>query len=366
MALMEASRWAANAAVAVILCGCFTPGDPPAGAETDDASSSGSDGSGQPSGPGEDTSGSTSSDPGTTSPTATDPTDTNPTDPSDTDPTDPTTSGPTTTDPTETTGPAPACGDGSATAGELCLDVTPNSLMTPPGPIDVALGDISSNGLLDIALIAGGDTPSDENRFVVLEADGVGGFIEEHNVSIARSAGRLRLADLDADDDLDGIVNGDSLTRLRNQGAFFNATVVVNNLFGNQFDLSDVFIADLNGDDILDVAYTEAYGRAWVTGVLSNGNWQVGGDGDFPGPGEGASGMAAGALSADGADDDIDALMFNQYDSSSMVVVNGGSGGPASRCVQETLLAHGMARSPTSTMTASATSSSRAWTVMEL
>ncbi|MBV1859501.1 MAG: hypothetical protein KUG77_13900, partial [Nannocystaceae bacterium] len=251
MVLMEASRWAATAAVAVFLSGCFSPDDPPMGADTDDASSSGSDGSGQPSGSGPGTSGSSTTDPGTTNPTATDPSDTdptNPTDPSDTDPTDPTTTGPTTTDPTETTGLDPACGDGSATADELCLDVTPNSLTSPPGPIDVALGDLSSNGLLDIALIAAGAMPNEENRFVVLEADGVGGFIEEHNLAIASSAGRVRLADLDQDDDIDAVVNGRNLTRLRNQGSFFNSAVVVSSLFGNSFDLSDVFIADLNGD----------------------------------------------------------------------------------------------------------------------
>jgi len=298
------------------------------GADTDDASSSGSDGSGLPSGSGQETGGSTTTDPGTTNPTATNPTDTDPTDPtSDTDPTDPRTSGPTTTDPTETTGVEPACGDGTATAGELCLDVTPNSLMVPAGPVDVALGDLSSNGLLDIAVIAGGPMPNQENRFVVLEADGVGGFVSEHNEAVASSAGRIRLADLDADDDLDAVVNGDSLMRLRNQGAFFNASAVISSVFGNGFDRSDVFIADLDDDGILDVAYTEAYGRAWVSGVLSNGNWQVDAEHDFPGPGEGASGMAAGALSADGDDDDIDAMMFNEYDSASIVVVNDGSGG---------------------------------------
>ncbi len=325
MALMEASRWAANAAVAALLCGCFSPDDPPLGADTDDASSTGTDASGPPSGSGPESSGSTSTDPGTTNPTATDPTDTDPTDPTDptdTDPTDPTTTGPTTTGPTET-GPEPACGDGAATADELCLDVTPNSLTVPPGPVDVALGDLSSNGLLDIAVIAIGGMPNQENRFVVLEADGVGGFVEEHNLAIASAAGRVRLADLDQDDDLDAVVNGNDLIRLRNQGSFFNASVVLSNVFGNSFDLSDVFIADLNGDDIMDIAYTEAYGRGWLAGVLSNGNWQSATENNFPGPGEGASGMAAAALSAG---DDIDALMFNQYSSGSIALVNDGSG----------------------------------------
>ncbi len=261
-----------------------------------------------------------------TSPTATDATNTDPTVASDTDPTDPSTSGPT-TDPTgsttDPTGVEPACGDGVVVGSELCLDVTPNSLMTPAGPVDVALGDLSSNGLLDIALIAGGAMPSQENRFVVLEADGIGGFVEEHNMTIARSAGRIRLADLDQDDDLDAVVNGNNVTRLRNQGSFYSATAVVTNVFGNEFDLSDVFVADIDGDAIMDIAHTEAYGRVWISGVLSNGNWQPGTEHNFPGPGEGASGMAAAALSAG---DEIDALMFNQYNSGSIALVNDGSG----------------------------------------
>lgn len=323
MALMEASRWAANAAVAVLLCGCFSPDDPPAGADTEDGSSSGGEGSSSPSGTTPGTGESSTGD-------ATNPTEptTGPTTDPTTGPTDPTTTGPSTmTDPTtdsdDTTGVEPACGDGAATADELCLDVTPNSLMVPPGPVDVALGDLSSNGLLDIALIALGTTPSDGNRFVVLEADGIGGFIEDQNLAIERSAGRVRLADLDQDDDLDVIVNGNALIQLRNQGSFFSASTVISNLFGNDFDLSDVFIADLNGDDIMDIAYTEGYGRSWVSGVISNGNWQPDTENSFPGPGEGASGMAAAALSAG---DDIDALMFNQYNSGSIALVNDGSG----------------------------------------
>ena len=321
---MEASRWAANAAVAALLCGCFSPDDPPAGADTEDGSSSGGEGSTSASGTTPGTAESSTTE--TTNPTETDPTTDPTTGPTSGPTTDPTTSGPSTmTDPTtgETTGPEPACGDGEATASELCLDVTPNTLMVPPGPVDVALGDLSSNGLLDIALIAAGATPSDENRFVVLEADGIGGFVEEHNLGIASAAGRIRLADIDADDDLDAVVNGNSLTRLRNQGSFFNASVVISNLFGNQFDLSDVFIADLNGDGIVDIAYTEGYGRSWVSGVISNGNWQPDTENTFPGPGEGASGMAAAALSAG---EDIDALMFNQYNSGSIALVNDGNG----------------------------------------
>jgi hypothetical protein len=312
--------------MAALLSGCFDPEDPPA-LDTDDGAGS----SGEPTGPtSTDPSDPSTSGPTTTNPTEdptedtddpTDPSDTNdPTDPSDTDdPTDPSD-----TDDDTTTGPEPACGDGTADAGELCLDMPPNSLMAPAGPVDLALGDISNNGLMDIIVLArGGNT---DDVVVTLEADGVGGYVDGTTEAVPSPAARLRLGDMDNDDDLDVVVHAGDIIYLRNQGSFFLDYDVVSN-FAGSWEVSDVFIADLNGDNIPDVGYTEAYGRAWIEGTLTNGVWNPGGSNSFPGPGEGAAGMAIGTLSQDGGDDDIDVVAFNQYYSAALVLPGNGSGG---------------------------------------
>ncbi len=324
---MKVSRWGVTAAVAALIGGCFDPEGPPPLDTDDGASSSGdpSSGTANPSTSGP-TTGNPTEDP-TEDPTApsgtddpTDPSDTDdPTDPSDTDdPTDPSD-----TDDPSTTGPEPACGDGNADPGELCLDMPPNTLMAPAGPVDVALGDISSNGLMDIIVLARGDATNDV--VVTLEADGVGGFIQGTTEPVPGPAARLRLGDMDNDDDLDVVVHGGDIVWLRNQGSFLLEYGVASN-FAGSWEVSDVFLADLNGDNILDVGYSEAYGRAWVAGTLTNGVWIPGATGSFPGPGEGAAGMAVGVLSQDG-DDDVDVLAFNQYYASALVLPGDGDGG---------------------------------------
>lgn len=323
---MKVSRWGVTAAVAALISGCFDPEDPPP-LDTDDGASSSGDPSGGTSNP--STSGPTTGNP-TEDPTE-DPTDDtdDPTDPSDTDdPTDPSDTDdptdPSDTDDPSTTGPEPACGDGNADPGELCLDMPPNTLMAPAGPVDVALGDISSNGLMDIIVLARGNETNDV--VVTLEADGVGGFIQGTTEPVPGPAARLRLGDMDNDDDLDVVVHGGDIVWLRNQGSFFLDYDVASN-FAGSWEVSDVFLADLNGDNILDVGYSEAYGRAWVAGTLSNGVWNPGASGSFPGPGEGAAGMAVGVLSQDGGDDDVDVLAFNQYYASALVLPGDGDGG---------------------------------------
>ncbi len=306
---------------AALLCGCFSPEDPP-GFETEGGSSSGSDATAtSPSSTGPSSTGPSTTDPSATDPSATDPSATDPsaTDPSTTDPTD---TGSESGD-TGSTGVTPLCGDGTPVASELCLDVVPNTLEGPQMPVDVALGDISSNGLLDIVILGRG-VQDGSDVVEVLEADGVGGFVDGTTEPTPSPAARLRLGDLDGDDDLDVVVHGGDIVWLRNQGSFFLDYEVANN-FGGEWQVSDTFIADLDGDGILDIGYTEAYGRMWVAGVISNGLWTAGATNSFPGPGEGASGMAAGPLSFDG-DDDIDVVAFNQYGSSALVLPNDGDG----------------------------------------
>lgn len=303
--------------MAALLSACFTPGDP-LPLETEGESTS----------TGEGTAGPSSTDP--TTPSTTDPTSST-SEPSTSGPTTgPTTSGPgesssetTAVDESTSTDVEPACGDRTATPGELCLDVSPNSLMAPPMPVDVALGDISSNGLLDIVVLARGPE-ADSDIVVTLEADGVGGFATGTTEVVPTPAARLRLGDLDGDDDLDVVVHAGDIVWLRNQGSFFSDASIASNFAGG-WQVSDLFIADLDDDGILDVGYTEAYGRVWVSGALSNGSWVPDVSSNIPGPGEGAAGMAVGAISQDG-DDDLDVIAFNQYYSSALVVTNGGDG----------------------------------------
>ncbi|MCR9160719.1 MAG: FG-GAP-like repeat-containing protein [Nannocystaceae bacterium] len=326
MASENVSSWASAFAAAMLLCGCFDPEDPPP-LDTDDGTSS--------SGGSMDASNTDPTEPSTSGPTTEptgetddptgetdDPTgDTDdPTGDTD-DPTDPTDS--TDTDDPTTTGVEPACDDGNADPGELCLDMPPNMLMAPAGPVDVALGDISSNGLMDIVVLARGDDATDV--VVTLEADGVGGFVNGTTEPVPSPAARLRLGDMDNDDDLDVVVHAGDIVWLRNQGSFFLDYEVASN-FAGTWSVSDVFLADINEDGVLDVGYSEAYGRAWVGGVLTNGVWTPGPSGSFPGPGEGAAGMAVGVLSQDG-DDDLDVIAFNQYYSAALMLPGNGGGG---------------------------------------
>ncbi len=306
---------------AVLLCGCFSPDDPPS--LDSDGGSTGSTGAQETITSATEAS-ATEASATEASATEASATEASATDASATDPstTDPTQTGSESGD-TGTTGPSPQCGDGASVASELCLDVPPNTLSAPQMPVDVALGDVSSNGLLDIVVAGRGDVDGSD-IVVVLEADGVGGFVSGSSETTPSPTSRLRLGDLDDDGDLDIVVHAGDVVWLRNQGSFLSDALVADN-FGGDWSVSDTFIADLDEDGILDVAYTEGYGRRWVQGVLNNGNWTAGAGQSFPGPGEGASGMVAGALSFDG-DDDIDVIAFNQYYSSALLLPNGGDG----------------------------------------
>ncbi|MEM6293683.1 MAG: FG-GAP-like repeat-containing protein [Myxococcota bacterium] len=338
MDLLTSAGWPRLSAAAVagmLVCGCFDPNDsPPASGATDSGSSTAaSDPSAgtQPSDPTED-----SSDPsGVTESDTEDPSDPSGVTESDTeDPSDPTqgdTDDPTQgdtddpTDPSDTDEVPVLCGDGTPVATELCFDDPPNTFTTPPLPTDVVVGDISSNGLLDIVMVSHGQDTSEDGQLAVLEADGVGGYIIEQTLNVPSRPARVRLADADGDDDLDIFVHGNGTVMLRNAGSFFSSTMVSASPLSAFWEVSDVWIADVDGDEVVDVGMTQAYSREVVLGTINNGNWSAGNTVNLPGPGEGSSGMAAGAMSQDD-DDDVDVVLFNQYYSSAFILANNGSG----------------------------------------
>ncbi len=329
------ARLSAAAVAGLLVCGCFDPEDPPPGAgDTDSGSSTAatdpsagtqpSDPTANPSDPSDPTDGaSDTEDPSDPSGVSDSDTDDDPTDgDTDDDPTDGDTDDPTDSD----TDDVPVqCGDGTPVATELCFDEPPNTFSTPQLPTDVVVGDLSSNGLLDIAVVSHGQDSTEDGLLAVLEADGVGGYIIEHTLDVPNRPARVRIADADGDDDLDLFVHGTGTVLLRNAGSFFSTTTVATTVFSAFWEVSDLWVADIDGDDVVDVGMTQAYSREVVLGTLNNGSWTAGNTMSLPGPGEGSSGMAAGAMSQDD-DDDVDVVLFNEYNSSAFILANNGSG----------------------------------------
>ncbi len=117
---------------------------------------------------------------------------------------------------------------------------------------------------------------------------------------------------------------GDVLTYIRNQTTYLS-TNTVDDFFGSTWEVQDLVLADLDGDDIIDVLVTEAYSQRIYPGVVNDNIWDAEEPVFFPSPGEGAAGIAAGAFSFDG-DDDIDVAAFNQYYTNASIMTNDGSG----------------------------------------
>lgn len=205
------------------------------------------------------------------------------------------------------------------------MDVPPNSLQVPSEPLDVAVGDLSSNGLMDIAVIARGNPSSEDDRFIVLEADGIGGFIEAENDSIPTSAGRLRLGDLDGDNDLDVVISAIDVVQMRNEGAFFAFAPIVTSGLTSDSERVDSFIADIDGDGIKDVGYTDSSGHSWVRGGLMNGDWMPGERTSLPGADDGGSGLALVRVGRE-REGDLDIIGFNRHTANAHLISNLGRG----------------------------------------
>jgi hypothetical protein len=243
-------------------------------------------------------------------------------------PDDSTGSEPSTTDPTgddTTTGPGVACGDGQAVAGELCLDGKPELLPVDRNPWDVDVGDVDLDGALDLVTI--NQISNDQGTVSIVQSDGIGGFAAPENVGVPRFGFRVRVADGDADGDADIVAAGDGIAVLTNVGGSFWSAATVPNWFGGSYEIGELHVVDLDGDGVLDLIASEAYGYATVTGVVDNERWEFpgGASGGFPVPGEGASGIIA--TDFDFASDGfVDGVGLNQYGSLAPIVIGNGDG----------------------------------------
>jgi hypothetical protein len=292
--------------------GCFTAADVPTPADTDtDTASDGTE---------SDSLGTGSAVTSVTNGMTTGPSSTSPTQP--TDPSDTITTGPDTDSQTGTTGDVePQCGDGVAVATEFCFDDPPLNYEVGPGAVDIAIGDITANGLLDIVIL---HADADMGSISVLEADGVGGFVMGTTQAAPGYGGRVRVADVDGDGDGDVFALGrDGLRYYRNEVAFF-LDYDAPQFFGSE--VAELIVADVDGDDVPDVLASESYSHIWLRGVMNMGDWAFGmAYTQFPTTGEGASGIIAGTFSFDG-DADLDVVGLNQYYSTVEVLTNDGNG----------------------------------------
>ena len=165
------------------------------------------------------------------------------------------------------------------------------SYATGAVPLFVAAADLDDDGNLDL-VTANYSTDS----LSVLLGDGSGAFAAPVTLPAGAGPTELVLADLDGDDDLDIVSAG-------NRASVSQFSVLLNNGDGtfapavnvsSNFTASTVGVADLNGDDIPDLAVgTAASSLANRVDIrLGNGDgtfqagtlWRLGGVGFFPGP----------------------------------------------------------------------------------
>ncbi len=137
---------------------------------------------------------------------------------------------------------------------------TPRLIPAPGGPRDVQLGDVNGDGNYDAVV-----TFYDSQEIGIFEGDGKGGFAE---VNRFRTRGNLphtvALADMNGDKELDIVVshaNSDDSFAIyfHSRGFAFDRTREV--MLGTsrgvlEYEIRDLIVADVNGDDRMDVAVT--------------------------------------------------------------------------------------------------------------
>lgn len=303
-----------------LLCACYSQPDSPQTSETDADSSGGGSGTSPSTG---DTTPSTS-DPTsatmatTTSPSTTEPSTTNPSttqsDSSD---------GSSTADTGEpTTGPEPACGDGNADMGELCLPDMGDVFNVGIGAFDIAIADIDGVGLDIITLNRMASTVS------VLRNDGTGGFGNAESHTVGDGSCRIQAVDGDADADIDLVISGDPIVTLVNDGtgdfdrndAPFSA--------GGFSGCSEVHGLDTlqNGGGPIDIVYSGEYNNSFAVGIDPVGGWTFGMTTSSVDPaGEGSAGVTVTHLGWDG-DAFPDVVVLNKYSDTGSIWRGDGAG----------------------------------------
>ena len=302
-----------------LLCACYDQPDSPQSSDTDADSSGGSSGTSP-------TSGNTT--PGTTEPTTTSSMTTSMST------SEPTTTSPTTTQADSsdgsssadtgetTTGPEPACGDGNADAGEICLPDMGEVFNVGIGAFDVAIADIDGVGLDIITLNRMASTVS------VLRNDGTGGFGNAESHTVGDGSCRIQAVDGDADGHVDLVISGDPIVTLVNDGsgdfdrndAPFSA--------GGFGGCSEVHGLDTlqNGGGPIDIVYSGEYNNTFAVGIDPVGGWTFGMSTSSIDPaGEGSAGVTVTHLGWDG-DAFPDVIVLNKYSDNGSIWRGDGAG----------------------------------------
>jgi hypothetical protein len=313
---------ATSALVTLLAGGCYSK--PDAGdLDTDGSNTESSTGGTETSITTEVTTDSNSASQSTTSPTTT------PTGPSTT------TSESDTDEPTTTsagsTGAAAECGDGNADPGELCFDVMAEELsLGQSDPVDVGIGDIDTDGELDIVTLCRGASASGDETIVILEGDGLGGFGAPSTQATPNGPFRVQVLDGDGDGDDDIAVgaSGGLQVWTNVDGAFLSSWSSNQGLSLSSLDVSEMLALPIDGTQGLDLLISEAYSQEFRAGSVVNQRWRLDGSPvTIPGSVEGASGLIAAKFGFDNnGDDDWDAVLLNQYETGASIVVGAGDG----------------------------------------
>jgi len=170
--------------------------------------------------------------------------------------------------------PEPACGDGVASPGELCLSDTPEQTAVNQAALRIAVAEFDP-GIMGV-LVTGGEA----NSLAILRGDGNGNgaLFAGAYVGIAAPATSIAAADLDGDGHIDFVAGGALFTVRRNDGNGGWGPVMT--VEAGAFPSYRVVIGQIDGNAPLDIVFGEGYNTRWIRGSATNG-WSPGTQGSI-------------------------------------------------------------------------------------
>ncbi len=189
-------------------------------------------------------------------------------------------------------------------------------------PISVALGDVDTDGDLDVLTA---NVASGVNTVSVRLNDGAGTFSGATEVGVGRGPESVAVGDVDGDGNLDLLTTsrGQGLVsvRLNNGSGAFSGTTDVPVGNGSLSGPVSVVVGDVDGDGDLDLLTANNHANS-VSVRLNAGNGTFTGSHNVP-VGSGVYGVAIGDVDADG---DLDVLTANFLANTASVRLNDGTG----------------------------------------